>query len=45
MIEATWLALAQVIPEQVPALWGRWCAPATMGIHPAPAASLPISTS
>ena len=34
MIEATWLALAQVIPDQVPALWGRWCAPATMGIHP-----------
>ena len=34
MIEATWLALAQVIPAQVPALWGRWCAPATMGINP-----------
>ena len=34
MIEATWLALAQVIPDQVPAMWGRWCAPATMGINP-----------
>ena len=34
MIEATWLALAQIIPDQVPALWSRWCAPATMGIHP-----------
>ena len=34
MIEVTWLALAQVIPEKVPAIWGRWCAPATMGINP-----------
>lgn len=34
MIEATWLALAQVIPDQVSALWGRWCAPATAGINP-----------
>ncbi|NKB38775.1 MAG: hydantoinase B/oxoprolinase family protein [Gammaproteobacteria bacterium] len=35
MIEAIWLALAQVIPEQVSAMWGRWCAPATMGMNPA----------
>ena len=34
MIEATWLALAEVIPEQVSAMWGRWCAPATMGMNP-----------
>ena len=34
MIEATWLALAQAIPDQVPAPWGRWCAPATMGVNP-----------
>jgi len=35
MIEAIWQALAQVIPEQVSAMWGRWCAPATMGMNPA----------
>ncbi len=35
MIEATWMALGQVIPEQVSAMWGRWCAPATMGMNPA----------
>ena len=34
MIEATWQALGQVVPEQVSAMWGRWCAPATMGINP-----------
>ncbi len=34
MIEAVWLALAKVIPEQVSAMWGRWCAPATMGMNP-----------
>jgi N-methylhydantoinase B len=34
MIEAIWLALAQVIPDEVSALWGRWCAPATAGINP-----------
>ncbi|MFT5349287.1 MAG: N-methylhydantoinase B [Planctomycetota bacterium] len=34
MIEAVWLALAQVIPEQVSAIWGRWCAPASMGMNP-----------
>jgi N-methylhydantoinase B len=34
MIEAVWLALAQVIPEKVSANWGRWCAPATMGMNP-----------
>jgi N-methylhydantoinase B len=26
--------LAQVVPEKVPALWARWCAPATAGINP-----------
>ena len=34
MIEAVWLALTQVIPEQVSAIWGRWCAPASMGMNP-----------
>lgn len=34
MIECIWLALAQVIPDKVPAVWGRWCAPATMGMNP-----------
>lgn len=34
MIEAVWLALAQVIPGQVSANWGRWCAPASMGMNP-----------
>ncbi len=34
MIECTWQALGQVIPDQVSAMWGRWCAPATMGINP-----------
>ena len=34
MIECIWLALAQIIPQQVPAVWGRWCAPATMGMNP-----------
>ena len=35
MIEAIWMALGQVIPDQVSAMWGRWCAPATMGMNPA----------
>ena len=34
IIEATWLALSQAIPDKVDAAWGRWCAPATMGINP-----------
>ncbi len=34
IIETVWLALAQVVPEKVPALWARWCAPATAGINP-----------
>lgn len=34
IVEAVWLALAQVLPEAVPALWARWCAPATAGINP-----------
>jgi len=34
IIEATWLALAQAIPERVDAGWSRWCAPATMGLNP-----------
>ena len=34
IIEACWLALAQAVPERVDAAWGRWCAPATMGINP-----------
>ena len=32
--EAGWLALAQAVPEQVQAAWGRWCAPATTGMNP-----------
>jgi N-methylhydantoinase B len=34
IIEATWLALAQAVPERVDAAWARWCAPATMGFNP-----------
>lgn len=34
IIEATWLALSQAIPDKVDAAWGRWCAPATMGVNP-----------
>ena len=34
IIEATWLALAQAVPERVDAGWSRWCAPATMGFNP-----------
>jgi N-methylhydantoinase B len=34
IIEACWLALAQAVPERVDAAWGRWCAPATMGLNP-----------
>jgi N-methylhydantoinase B len=34
MIEAIWLCLAQVVPHQVSAMWGRWCAPASMGMNP-----------
>ena len=34
IIEAVWLALAKTVPEKVDACWGRWCAPATMGMNP-----------
>jgi len=34
IIEATWLALAQAVPDSVDAGWARWCAPATMGMNP-----------
>ena len=34
IIEAVWLALSQTVPEKVDACWGRWCAPATMGMNP-----------
>jgi N-methylhydantoinase B len=34
IIECVWLALAEVIPDRVPALWARWCAPATAGVNP-----------
>jgi N-methylhydantoinase B len=32
--EAVWLALAQAVPSQVQAVWGRWCGPAVMGMNP-----------
>jgi N-methylhydantoinase B len=35
VIESTWLALAQVVPEQVYAGWGRWLSPSSMGFNPA----------
>lgn len=34
IIEASWLALSQVIPQQVQACWARWCSPATIGFNP-----------
>jgi N-methylhydantoinase B len=34
IIEASWMALAQAVPERVDAGWARWCAPATMGFNP-----------
>jgi len=34
IIETIWLALAEAIPQQVQACWGRWCAPATLGFNP-----------
>lgn len=34
IVEATWLALAQAVPERVYAGWGRWLAPSSMGVNP-----------
>ncbi len=34
MIEATWMALAQAVPERMYAGWGRWLSPSTMGFNP-----------
>lgn len=34
IVEATWLALAQAVPERVYAGWGRWLAPSSMGLNP-----------
>ena len=34
IIEASWMALAQAVPDRVDAGWARWCAPATMGFNP-----------
>lgn len=33
IIEANWLALAQSIPMQAQAGWGRWCSPTTVGFN------------
>jgi N-methylhydantoinase B len=35
IIESTWLALSQAVPERVYAGWGRWLAPSSMGFNPA----------
>lgn len=34
IVEAVWLALAQAVPQHVYAGWGRWLAPASMGLNP-----------
>lgn len=34
MIEAIWLALAEVIPRRIPAAWGRVCGPNISGVDP-----------
>lgn len=34
IVEATWLALAQAVPDRVYAGWGRWLAPSSMGWNP-----------
>lgn len=33
IVEAVWLALSQAVPELTQASWGRWSAPATMGLN------------
>jgi N-methylhydantoinase B len=34
IIEATWLALAEAIPDRIQACWGKWCGPHTEGFNP-----------
>jgi N-methylhydantoinase B len=34
IVEATWLALAEAIPDRIQACWGKWCGPHTEGFNP-----------
>lgn len=34
LVEAGWMALAQAVPGQVQALWGRWCGPMKTAYNP-----------